>query len=92
MTLPPTARTTNCRPLELYGAHVALYPDHLRRLEDVVKRFPNDAVVLFLFGYELWFDGRKDEARDLFRRALTAGADAIVIDRFLRALPPGGGV
>jgi Tetratricopeptide repeat len=92
MAIEPNWPALNFRPLELYGTHVAFYPDHLGRLEDVAKRFPNDPVVLFLLGYELWFDGRKDEARDQFRAALPAGADPIVIDRFLRALPPGGGV
>jgi tetratricopeptide (TPR) repeat protein len=82
----------NFKPLELYGEHVAFYPDHLRSLEDAVLQHPNDAVVLFLYAYQLWFDGRKDEARVLFQRALPAGAEAPVIDRFLRALPGGAGV
>jgi hypothetical protein len=92
MTAEPNWPVSNFHPLDLYGAHVALYPDHLHRLEDAVGRHPNDAVVLFLFGYELWFDGRKDEARGLFQKAAAAGADAVVIDRFFRALPPAGGV
>jgi tetratricopeptide (TPR) repeat protein len=92
ISLEPNWPASNFHPLDLYGQHVALYPEHLQRLEDAVGRNPNDAVVLFLYGYELWFDGRKDEARGLFQKALTAGADAIVIDRFFRALPPGEGV
>jgi hypothetical protein len=92
MEAEPTWPVSNFRPLDLYGTHVALYPEHLRRLEEAVARHANDPVVLFLYGYELWFDGRKDEARGFFRRALAAGADAMVIDRFFRALPPAGGV
>jgi Tetratricopeptide repeat len=92
LTLEPNWPALNFHPLELYGANVVLYPDHLRRLEEVVARFPNDAVVLFLYGYELWFDGRKDDARVLFLQAQAAGADPAMIDLFLRALPPVGGV
>ncbi len=92
MVLEPTWPAANFHPLDLYGDHVANYPDHLQRLEDVVAHHPNDGIVLFLSGYELWFDGRKDEARVLFQKALAAGADPLAIDRFVRALPPGGGV
>jgi hypothetical protein len=92
LTLEPNWPALNFHPLELYGENVVLYPDHLRRLEEVVARFPNDPVVLFLYGYELWFDGRKDDARVLFLQAQAAGADPAVIDLFLRALPPVGGL
>jgi hypothetical protein len=92
MALEPNWPAINFHPLDLYGNHAALYPAHLRRLEDVAGRFANDPVVLFLYGYQLWFDGRKDEARDFFQKARKGGADPVVIDRFLRALPPAGGV
>jgi ATP-binding cassette subfamily F protein 3 len=46
--------------------------------------------LLFLYAYQLWFDGRKEEAGPLFRRALERGADPDVIDRFLCAGPPKG--
>jgi hypothetical protein len=92
MVLEPNWPTFNFRPLDLYGAHVALYPEHLQRLADVAERFPNDPAVLFMSGYALWFDGRKDEAPDFFHKAQKAGADPNVIDNFLRSLPPAGGV
>jgi tetratricopeptide (TPR) repeat protein len=92
LTLEPNWPALNFHPLELYGANAVLYPDHLRRLEDVVVRFPKDSVVLFLYAYELWFDGRKDEARVLLLQAQGAGADPAMIDLFLRALPPVGGL
>ncbi len=88
MTLQPDWPAVRFQPLELYGANVADYPDHLRRLEDTLRRFPDDPVLLFLYAYELWFDGRKDEARTLFLRARPGAADPGLIDRFLRALPP----
>ena len=92
MDQQPNWPSSNFQPLELYGEHVAFYPEHLRLLEDAVERHPNDDVVLFLYAYQLWFDGRKDEARGMLQRALAAGADRAVIERFLRALPAGGGV
>jgi tetratricopeptide (TPR) repeat protein len=76
------------RPLELYGAAVGEYSEHLARLQDALRRHPGDPVLLFLLGYQLWFDGRKDEAGPLFRRALPRAADRDAIERFLRALPP----
>jgi hypothetical protein len=76
------------RPLQLYGENVAEYPEHLRTLEGVLGKHPNDPVLLFLYAYQLWFDGRKDESAPLFRRALRGAADPEAVRRFLRALPP----
>jgi Tetratricopeptide repeat len=76
------------RPLEMYGGNVADYPEHLRQLEAVVRDNPRDPVLLFLYAYQLWFDGRREEARVLFQRALPGAANPEVIQSFLRALPP----
>jgi hypothetical protein len=76
------------RPIELYGDAVGEYPEHLAALREALRRHPNDPVLLFLTAYQLWFDGRKEEARPLLRRALPRAADRDAIDRFLRALPP----
>lgn len=83
----PTARF---RPLDLYGANVTDYPDHLHQLEETLARHPDDPVLLFLFAYQLWFDGRQDEARPYFRRAAERVADPAFIQRFLeiQAAPP----
>src|SRR5262249_44930402 len=75
------------RPLELYATHLTDYPEQLRRLEETLERNPDDPVLLFLYAHQLWFDGRRDEARLLFQRALPGAADPNVIQRFLRALP-----
>ena len=75
------------RPLELYGATVADYPDHLRRLEEALARQPDDPVLLFLYAYELWFDGRKDEARPLFEKAAALMPDRSAADLFLKVGP-----
>ncbi len=88
MALQPDWPAFRFQPLALYGPNVADYPDHLHRLEDTLHRHPDDPILLFLYAYELWFDGRRDEARVLFQRARPGAADPGVIDRFLRALPP----
>ena len=75
------------QPLELYGQHVADYPEHLRRLEDTLTKHPNDAALLFLSAYQLWFDGRKDDARARFLRARPGVPDPTIVDRFLQAKP-----
>ncbi len=77
------------RPLELYGDNPAAYPAHLAALGDTLAENPDDAVLLFLYGYLLWFDGRRAEARPLFERAAPALPDPGVVERFLRALPGG---
>jgi Flp pilus assembly protein TadD len=88
LALRPDWPTVRFRPLALYGTHVADYSEHLATLEAALRRHPNDPVLLFLSGYVLWFDGRRDEAGPLLRRALRFGGPAADIDRFLRALPP----
>ena len=87
MALRPDWPNARFQPLELYGPHVADYPDHLATLEATLHRHPNDPVLLFLYAYQLWFDGRKDEARVLFLRARPRAADRGIIDRFLRTPP-----
>ena len=49
------------RPLELYGPNPGDFTDHMDQLQAALKAHPGDAVLLFLYGYELWFDGREDE-------------------------------
>jgi hypothetical protein len=83
LALQPDWPTMVFRPLDLYGPHVADYSADLHRLEAVVNRHPNDPVLLFLYAYELWFDGRKEEARALFQQAAVHGADPGDVGRFL---------
>jgi tetratricopeptide (TPR) repeat protein len=80
----PTARF---RPLLLYGTHVAEYPEQMRTLEETLARHPDDPVLLFLSAYQLWFDGRREEAQPLFRRARLRSPAPKAIDLFLKALP-----
>jgi tetratricopeptide (TPR) repeat protein len=89
LALAPDWPATPFRPLELYGTNVADYSEHLRRLAEALRLNPDDPDFLFLYAYQLWFDGRRDEARLLFERARRHGADPVAIDRFLMALPAG---
>jgi hypothetical protein len=75
------------RPVTLYGDNVAEYPQHLKQLENTLSNHPDDPVLLFLFGYQLWFDGKPNEARPYFRQAAATAADPEVIQRFLKAQP-----
>jgi hypothetical protein len=88
LALQPDWPAMDFRPLQLYGGNLADYPLHLARLEAALHNHPDDPTLLFLRGCQLWFDGRRDEAQELFDKARRAGADADDINLFLRALPP----
>lgn len=79
----PDWPTSDFRPIELYGANVADYTEHLEALREALDRNPRDPVLLFLYAYQLWFDGRQDEARPLFRKALPLVAEPRFIHLFL---------
>src|SRR5262249_25061977 len=85
LRLQPDWPTSKFRPRELYGENVAEFTEHFQALEDALKHYPNDPVLLFLSGYQLWFDGRQDEARPRFERAARVAADPSFIKRFLEA-------
>jgi Tetratricopeptide repeat len=85
MRLEPDWPSVSFRPVTLYGDNVTDLPEHLQALEDALGRQPDDPALLFLFAYELWFDGRRDEARPLFERA--AVFDKTFSERFLLARP-----
>ena len=44
-------------------------------------------VLLFLLGYELWFDDRREEARSFFIRAAAKSVDPTFSYRFVPPLP-----
>lgn len=87
LRLQPDWPTAQFRPLELYGDNVVAFPEHLRHLEDTLARHADDPVLLFLYAYELWFDGRKDEAWPLFQKAAEAAPGDAGIQRFLGFRP-----
>jgi len=87
LQLEPAWPMAKFRPVMLYDGNVADWPAHLQRLEDALTRHPDDPVLLFLNAYELWFDGRQDEARALFQRAAAVAPDKSLSERFLLARP-----
>ncbi len=72
LVLNPDWPKSAYRPIALYVDKEEEYSAHARRLASALDRHPDEPVLLFLSGYQMWFDGRKDEARALFRRAQRA--------------------
>ena len=68
---------------DLYGRRPAEHALDLERLRDVVERNPNEPALAFLYGYELWFNGRKKEALPFLERAAKGAVDPTPIKRFL---------
>lgn len=87
LRIDPDWPTAKFRPVQLYDGNVADLPEHLKRLEDALTRHPDDPVLLFLSAYQLWFDGRQEEARRLFQRAAAVAPDKSFSERFLLARP-----
>jgi tetratricopeptide (TPR) repeat protein len=83
----PDWPTQPFRPIELYDDNQGDYAEDLRLLDNLLNTFPDDPVLQFLSAYQLWFDGRRDEARPLFEKAAPALPDPSIVDRFLQALP-----
>jgi hypothetical protein len=74
--------------LDLYGGIEPDFAEHLQRLEGALKQAPKQPDLLFLLAYQLWFDGRRDEAVALFRQARALTPDPAFIDQFLAAAAP----
>src|SRR5262249_15269160 len=74
---------------ELYKGKEEASAPHLKRREDVQKNNPEEPASLSLLPYQLCFDGRRDDALPLFRRARPLAPDPAFIDQFLRAAAPG---
>ncbi len=85
MKLHLTWPQSTFRPRALYRDRPGEYLNHLAKLADAIAKNLNDDSLLFLLGYQLWFDGQKDEALVLFRRAAGLAADTALLDRFLKA-------
>lgn len=75
--------------MELYKGDEAQFDEHLQRLKQVLDRDGDNPAYLFLYAYELWFDGRRAEAVPFFQKARKKAADPAAIDAFLAAAPPG---
>lgn len=90
MDLDPNWPQKPFRPrLDLYSGNEAAFVGQLKALQEALARSPENRFFLFLYAYQLWFDDRRAEAVQLFRRARAVTVDPTTIDRFLRAAPPG---
>jgi hypothetical protein len=74
--------------VDLYAGIEPDFTEHLQRLVGALKEAPKQPTLLFLLAYQLWFDGRRDEAVPLFRQARALTPDPAFIDQFLAAVPP----
>jgi predicted Zn-dependent protease len=84
MRLRPDWPSAQFRPSELYGQHADDFKQQVLFLQDTLAQAPQDPVLLLLLAYELWFDGRRDEAVPLFQRAAVTAPDKTFINAFLR--------
>ncbi len=87
LKLDPNWPTAPFHPQALYGPDGDDFAEQLQRLQNALARHPDDAVLLFLYAYQLWFDGRRNEALPLFQRAAAVAADRTAIEKFLQARP-----
>jgi tetratricopeptide (TPR) repeat protein len=78
---------SNFRPVELYGNHRADFKEQLEHLKELLDRKPSDPVLLNLYAYQLWFDGRVDEAKSFFQRAAEVSSDKTWLDLFFSDSP-----
>lgn len=88
LRLQPDWPTSDFRPRELYGKEPGTFEEHMQRLEEVRARHPNDALLLFLSAYEMWFDGCRKEAWPLFQQARNGVPEKAAVEAFLNAGPP----
>src|SRR5262249_40252791 len=85
LRLRPIWPTSRFRVREVYGPNAEDFTAHFQQLQEALAKRRNDPVLLFLTAYQLWFDGREDEARPLFQRALPLVAEPRFIQMFLQA-------
>jgi hypothetical protein len=69
-------------PRLLYMGNAATFDFHLRNLRAALDASPDDPRLLFLLGVELWFDGKRDEAKPLLDKAARLTGDPAPISVF----------
>jgi hypothetical protein len=84
LRLWPDWPTERFRARDLYGPDGDEFSEQFRRLQDTLAGRPDDPALLFLTGYELWFDGRRDDALPLLRRAAGLLPNLAAVERFLQ--------
>jgi hypothetical protein len=87
LKLDPNWPTSSFHPQALYAPAGDDFTEQLQRLQNALSRHPDDPVLLFLYAYQLWFDGRRNEALPLFQRAAAVSENKAAAERFLQANP-----
>ncbi|MER3417344.1 MAG: hypothetical protein C4297_14210 [Gemmataceae bacterium] len=85
LQLHPQWPEAGFEPRALYRDRADEFARHLARLAERVQKNRNDDSLLFLLGYQLWFDGRREEAVTLFNRAAALNPDRTFVVPFLEA-------
>jgi tetratricopeptide (TPR) repeat protein len=88
LKLEPNWPNTVFNPRDLYEGNAADAALDLDQLHQAAERNPDEPALSFLYGYQLWLNGRRAEARKYFDRALASTADPTPIRLFLNAPPP----
>jgi hypothetical protein len=83
LRLRPDWSSARFQPRELYGNNLGLFDLHLQELKNTLDLRPQDPALLFLYGYQLWFDGRRGEATPILERAIERSQNPEPIQTFL---------
>lgn len=68
---------------DLYGNNFGLFDLHLQELKNTLAQRPEDPALLFLYGYQLWFDGRRRDATPILEKAAVRSLTPEPIQTFL---------
>lgn len=85
LRLDPTWPAGAFKARDLYGPNPDDFVEHMQLLEQALTRQPEDPALLFLYAYQLWFDGRRPQAVRMFQRVLPLVAEPHFIQLFLQA-------
>jgi len=85
LRLDPTWPIGGFKARELYGPNGEAFIEHMQALEEALTRRPEDPVLLFLYAYQLWFDGKQPQAVRFFQRVLPLVAEPRFVQLFLQA-------
>ena len=81
------ARPSRRFPLRELYSDPGLFVGQLADLRATLNRLPNDSALAFLYGYMVWFDGDRQEARRWLEHALRLTDDPEPIRLFLQVAP-----
>jgi hypothetical protein len=80
----PDLPLADFKPRAMYRAIPFAFDMHLFDLRNALAAGPDDPRLLFLLGVQLWFDGRRDEAKPLFEKAAMLAIDPAPAQAFLK--------